>query len=576
MRRLPLASLVILACLSSVTLSTPTLAQVETPAVTAATGTVRIGSAAGPVGQRVSVEVEAIGVTPPGLGAWEIDIAYDPAVVSVRHCSSEADFGACNSKFGEDTVRLAGASASGTGLAGDTILASLSFTCEAAGVSPLILDVHVFADGTIGDPQPIDVEVEHGEITCTAPTPTQVHPTPRPTPTIPPATPFAVPFGRDAQIAFMSNRDGGPEIYVMGADGSGQTRITYDPESNYGPLWSPDGSKILYVHYRRGGSDIRVLDADGTLQTLVPGGDGYDLSPNWSPDGSRVAFVRCPDRGIPAELLVINSDGSGLVNVSNHPEADVALCATDAQPGGYAWSGDGERLVFHSMREPEGLYVVDADGTGLRYLTDGFMPAWSPAGDSIYFYEGTGQGERDCRIAVYAIASAGGPKEYVADVPTDCCAGVGCGLPSLVWSPDGSRLAFSAGSMDGEDARNYEIFTINADGTGLVNLTRSAEDDFSPTWSPDGSRIAFAQTSSESSEIYVMNADGSGQRNLTTSPAWDASPDWRPLVALPSSGGSASDLRGQGLTIWFIVALAGSGLIALAGAAWCARRRWAG
>ena len=87
------------------------------------------------------------------------------------------------------------------------------------------------------------------------------------------------------------------------------------------------------------------------------------------------------------------------------------------------------------------------------------------------------------------------------------------------WSPDGSKIAFNS-SRDG----NVEVYVMNADGSGLRNLTNNPAGDLRPAWSPDGSKIAFLRNL----DIYVMNADGSGQVNLTNNPATDDQPAWSP------------------------------------------------
>jgi len=95
------------------------------------------------------------------------------------------------------------------------------------------------------------------------------------------------------------------------------------------------------------------------------------------------------------------------------------------------------------------------------------------------------------------------------------------GFPA--WSPDGKHIAFNT-NRDG----NYEIYVMNANGGGQVNLTHHAAEDTDPAWSPDGQRIAFTTTRDGSYEVYVMNADGSGQTNLTHNAALDADPAWSP------------------------------------------------
>ena len=91
------------------------------------------------------------------------------------------------------------------------------------------------------------------------------------------------------------------------------------------------------------------------------------------------------------------------------------------------------------------------------------------------------------------------------------------------WSPDGDRIAFHS-DRDGD----REIFVMNADGTGVVQLTRNSASDGRPNWSPDGGRIAFASDRDGDFEIYVMNADGTGVAQLTRNSASDDNARWSP------------------------------------------------
>ena len=75
---------------------------------------------------------------------------------------------------------------------------------------------------------------------------------------------------------------------------------------------------------------------------------------------------------------------------------------------------------------------------------------------------------------------------------------------------------------------NWELFVMNADGTGQTRLTYNSDIDTKPSWSPDGSRIAFYSGRDGNTEIYVMNADGTGQTNLTDNPKHDSHPSWSP------------------------------------------------
>ena len=129
----------------------------------AAQGTLRIDSAQAGVGQSADIMLSARDVGAPGIGAWTIDVSYDPATLSVVECRAEHG-GICNPQFKSNAARITGSAAQG--LTGEFVLGSLWFTCKGEGESGLELDIKVLADGTLGDPQPVEPEVRHGEIYC--------------------------------------------------------------------------------------------------------------------------------------------------------------------------------------------------------------------------------------------------------------------------------------------------------------------------------------------------------------------------------------------------------------------------
>ena len=92
------------------------------------------------------------------------------------------------------------------------------------------------------------------------------------------------------EIAFVSTRDGGPEIYMIGADGQGLERVTHDLASPQRPAFSPDGRRIAYLAHHEGFGHISVVDSDGrNLQRLTHNQDNY-WDPAWSPDGQTIAY----------------------------------------------------------------------------------------------------------------------------------------------------------------------------------------------------------------------------------------------------------------------------------------------
>jgi dipeptidyl aminopeptidase/acylaminoacyl peptidase len=87
------------------------------------------------------------------------------------------------------------------------------------------------------------------------------------------------------------------------------------------------------------------------------------------------------------------------------------------------------------------------------------------------------------------------------------------------------KIAFSSN----RDGGNYEIYTMNANATGLDRLTNDPKGDTEPAWSPDGSRIAFVSTCDGNQEIYTMNPSGMSLDRLTNNTQSDIMPDWQPL-----------------------------------------------
>jgi predicted small metal-binding protein len=168
--------------------------------------------------------------------------------------------------------------------------------------------------------------------------------------------------GSNGKLAFASERDGGFEIYLMDADGSGPTRLTNNPADDREPAWSPDGSKIAFAR----NFEIYVMDATGSGQTqLTHKTGGGDEFPTWSPDGSKIAFTHY---GAPfGAIYVMNADGSSQTALTNNPDGN------DFEP---AWSPvrpDGSsRIAFvstHNFGHSE-IYVMNPDGSGQTQLTN--------------------------------------------------------------------------------------------------------------------------------------------------------------------------------------------------------------
>jgi TolB protein len=293
----------------------------------------------------------------------------------------------------------------------------------------------------------------------------------------------SIPARSDAgQIAFVSNRDGNPEIYLMNADGSGLQNLTNGPADDYSPVWSPDGSRLAFVSRGSGRSDIYVLDADGSVLNLTDHpSDNY--SPAWSPDGTRIAFVSSrktkPDQWMDStDIFVIHADGSQLTDL-----------ASGEKP---IWSPDGQTIAFLHFGE---IFRIALDGGSRKLLraSDNADYAsdlsWSPDGHRLLFSNsGTGEPATDLWLM-----SGDGSQAAALTVGGDTW------KMSPEWSPDGRQIAYFSG---GEG--NNQIYVIDADGSDASRLTHDEELDISPAWSPDGSQIAYFATP----KICVTDAGG--------------------------------------------------------------------
>ena len=116
-------------------------------------------------GRATTVSFTASDFGIPGLGAWTIDIEYDPDIVSAAACSARADaVTLCNASFANDTVRVVGASA--RGITGDFAIATIVFECVHNGLTALTIEPRDLMDATPRDLQPIDAALDHGSVTC--------------------------------------------------------------------------------------------------------------------------------------------------------------------------------------------------------------------------------------------------------------------------------------------------------------------------------------------------------------------------------------------------------------------------
>lgn len=255
----------------------------------------------------------------------------------------------------------------------------------------------------------------------------------------------------DSHLVYMS----GGEVLTVEIETGEVTNLTESPTADMCPHWSADGKTIVFDSRRDDPNrDLYVMAVDGTdVLRLTEMPKQQDKCPVYSPDDARITYI-CTANG-DMDIFVMNSDGTGVTNLTNDP-------ASDRCP---SWTPDGERITFMSNRtEAFEVYIMDArDGGNLVQLTD-------------LKIEGS-----NCWVAAV--------------------------------SPDGEHVCF-VGDFEG----NNELYVMDIDGENVRNLTQHEASEQWPTWSHDGEWIGFSSTRGAEERLYLIKPDGTGLRQVTGLP----------------------------------------------------------
>jgi len=279
------------------------------------------------------------------------------------------------------------------------------------------------------------------------------------------------------------------DLFTIDPDGKNKKQVTTFGKFINHPVWSPEHSRIVYTsNVGNKKEKIFIMTADGSENRQLTFGDNFDKFPTWSPDGKQIAYISYID-GIP-NLFVMDTYGKNVKQLTFVTGKDTVLWPS--------WSPVSDTIAFSYNKAGDDidfrLQIIKSDGTGQREILSSndkdlsdHEPAWSPDGKTMYFLS-----NRTSQMEIWKLDYEKWEEKIMKNEKiTDN--DIGLKLVSHLSSvnvnpdhrprvsPDGQKIVFYGVGSDWKQP-GTNLYTLNVDGTGLANITRSTDANEWPDW----------------------------------------------------------------------------------------------
>ena len=294
-----------------------------------------------------------------------------------------------------------------------------------------------------------------------------------------------------AEIAFLSDRDGKSDIYVMNDHGGNIRRLTDTPFTQLDLAWSPDGTQIAFATDLSSAEkgkpqqvDIFLMNADGGRQQNLTEHPALDVDPSWSPDGKFIAFASGRDGGLDIYTIEIKT-------------RKVRRLTHNTYSINPQWSPNGKYIVYEHILPGRGrhIFFMNSDGSHERQLLRklrhpqfgdttifSFNPQWAPDSEHVLYKESEFRSGVGRKANTVIVVDKHGRTPKILKIPQKWK------VDAVCWTDNGEAVLFAAvpnGLTNGIDI--FDIYKYRLSNGQITNLTHHPSDNWGMDWTPHNS-----------------------------------------------------------------------------------------